>query len=96
MIAGACGCWECRKARGIPSVAPLLTRLWREREALAPQRRELRYRVRRLEALVAHRELQLIRAGRSRNGKYVKQRERKLEDARRWLETAKTRLEALA
>lgn len=95
MIA-ACSCWRCRKARGPAALAPTLGAAVREEQRLRVARREQRRRIGQLERLVAHRELQLVRAQGIGRGRYIATRERKLTDARRWLAGARIKLEGLA
>jgi hypothetical protein len=59
----------------------LVAQLRRERD----ERRWHRERELHLEWLVAHRDLQLVRAGNTRNGRYIRQRQQKLEQAERLL-----------
>jgi hypothetical protein len=91
------GCFDDLLAcRSLAEIAP---RLARARDQLVAERRldgRRRLHVRRLlldaERLVAHRELQLIRAGRTRDPGYIARRQRKLEAARKALK----RLQAVA
>lgn len=66
-------------------VAPFLERCHRERKAelvsIGKALRQARVDELKLERLVAHRELQQLRAGNTRNRKYVAHRTRKLEQA---------------
>lgn len=77
----------------------MLARAWRQRrEELRVARVErgaARDRVAKAEWLVAHRELQLIRAGAVGSAKYVGHRSRKLDSARKELAKAQRRLRAL-
>jgi hypothetical protein len=82
------------------SVAPRLERAHRERRRelaeLSVGRRRQRSRVLDLERLVAHRELQVVRSGArrsaARDGRYMRDRRRKLDDARGQLARAEARL----
>jgi hypothetical protein len=64
-------------------------------EALAEsrRRRRLRAQVHRAEALVAHRELQLVRAWRTGSGGYIDVRQRKLTQAQQLLTRLRGRLD---
>jgi hypothetical protein len=82
-------CW-CPKCRPEPRLAVFAPRLARARDALVEQlRRERRERgrlralVTKAERLVAHRELQLVRAYATAKGSYIKERQRKLRAAQR-------------
>lgn len=75
------------------SLRDIAPRLARARDALVAQMRQERidrhlHRKRdlELERLVAHRDLQLVRAMNTRNGRYIKERQRKLREAQRLLD----------
>ena len=82
------------------AIAPNLERAHRQRQVelaiLSERRREARRRVLHKEQLVAHRELQLVRAGATRRAvrdpKYMRQRQQKLQQAIRERETAEEAL----
>lgn len=80
-------------------VAPRLERAHREeraaRAAARAERSRQRERVLRAERLVAHRELQLARAYAKRSVKYMRQRERKLHQAREELADVVARAESI-
>lgn len=80
-------------------VAPRLARAHRQRRAelhaLAAERRRLRRRLLELERLVAHRELQELRAGATRDRRYIARRAAKLASARRELAEAQARAREL-
>lgn len=85
-------------------IAPRLERAHRERRlelaAALQARRDARETVMRLEALVAHRELQVIRAwsrrgSRRQRQRYMTHRENKLQTARTLLERAQARARRL-
>lgn len=93
-----CRCWECRK-RSLATVAPRLVAAFRAHRELAPARQAAAREVLHKERLVAHRDLQLARAGNLRKPgarRYLRERQRKLEQAHRELGAAKRRLEELA
>lgn len=78
--------------RGRSRLADIAPRLARARDAweqeIADARQYRRWRRRRwleLERLVSHRDLQLVRAYNTGNGKYIRERQRKLESAKRML-----------
>lgn len=87
--------WEQRKAGGLRLVAPRLYRALCAYRADQAARSEQRGAVLQLERLVAHRELQLVRAGTTRNPRYVHEQQRKLDQARKHLARAQRRLEAI-
>lgn len=80
----------------LATVAPRLAAAHRaERRRLgelAAARRRERELVLRLARLVAHRDLQLVRAGTTRDGRYIDRRAKKLEHARSALRAAERRL----
>jgi hypothetical protein len=88
-----CRCFACLLESGtLAEIAPQIARardaeVLRRRQAgrrrLAARREQLKY-----ERLVAHRELQLIRAGRGSSPGYIAQRQRKVEHARKLLARA--------
>lgn len=89
-----CNCWPCRKERGFAAVAPTLAaahaRALRLADAERRRQRWLRNRKHELDRLVAHRELQLVRAYNTGDGRYIDRRRRKLDRAK----AARARLEA--
>jgi hypothetical protein len=97
---GYCAC-RCHGAQrfDLATVAPLLARARDQRVAELGRERELRRRARDLvtetERIVAHRELQLVRALGTRNRDYMKHRQRKLAEAHRRLARAQAIAEAL-
>lgn len=91
----ACRCWECRRAAGIRAVAPRLATAWDQAQRLVSLRREQRGEVLHLEHLVAHRDLQLVRAFHVGDPRYIKRRQHKLDQATRWLGAARRHLEEL-
>lgn len=88
-----CRCFDCLRRGTVYDFAP---RLARARDERARRLRELTADRLRLERLVAHRELQLVRAGRGGRRSYLAERQKKLEDARLWLERCKRAQAALA
>lgn len=83
----------------LATVAPRLAaahRAERQRlEALARARRRERNLVLKLARLVAHRDLQLVRAGVTRDARYIERRTTKLQRARAALAAAEKRLAEL-
>jgi hypothetical protein len=90
-----CGCWSCRKRRGPRAVAPLLARAWDQDRVLDAERAHLAGELLKLNRLVAHRELQAMRAGRLGKRRYIGKRAWKLERARRDRDRVRARLEAI-
>lgn len=78
-------CFEWADGRTLAEMCPRLSRAHRDerdrRRVGFAHRRFLRERVSRAERLVAHRDLQLVRASATRSGAYIAERERKLNAA---------------
>lgn len=91
----SCRCWTCRK-RSLALIAPRLTRAARQAAELAAWRREQQSALHRVERLIAHRELQLSRAGHSRSGRYIAERTRKLREAEAIRDRITARIERAA
>lgn len=92
----SCSCWECRKAGGLAVLAPRLRRahaLQRERDRL---RRQAQDEELQLERLVAHRELQLVRAASTGRRRYIDKRQAKLQSAQAALRATRNRVKDLA
>lgn len=83
-------------ATELRAVAPRLCAaydgLQRDRYRAARGRRHARGKVLECERLVAHRELQLVRAAETKSGRYIAARRRKLDQARAKLELWEGRL----
>lgn len=81
------------------AVAPRLERAHRLERAARAEARRARHRAREAELaaerLVAHRDLQLVRAYSVGDGRYIRRRERKLEQARAQLRRARARSKRL-
>ena len=96
---GTCTCWECRKAGGPTAVAPLIARAYQLERAMRPLVVKARRDLLQAERLLAHRELQLVRAGSTRkatrDGRYMNGRVKKLQDARIFVARAREKYEAL-
>jgi hypothetical protein len=90
-----CSCFECLRRGGLETLAPRLSQAQRDWWVWREQVRHARSDVLDAERLLAHRELQMLRAGRSNKRHYVKERQRKLREAERLVRRFKNRLDAL-
>lgn len=94
-----CRCWKCRKAGGLATLAPFMAAAYRAELRLRPLRRKKQAEIHRLEKLLAHRDLQLIRSGNLRGGRaksaYLAERQAKLRSTEKRLERARASLEGL-
>lgn len=81
-----------------PRIARARDQYLEERARIERERRHLADERLRLERLVAHRELEFLRAGAYRTGhrQHVKERSKKLLDSQRWLAHVVARQEALS
>lgn len=95
-----CRCWECRKRGGLRTVAPRLTAAYFDTIRVARERAILRAKLLEAERLVAHRELQLTRSESNRRARrdrgYMRQRQHKLERAKRAVEAVRIQMARLA
>jgi hypothetical protein len=92
-------CWVCRPSRTVVSLHDIAPRLARARDSIlwdrVRARRErgwLRDRVLDAERVLAHRELQLIRAGATGKRRDIRRRQRLLDEVRREVEYYRARL----
>lgn len=69
---------------------PRLHRAWQQERIAYLARRQLRHDLMRLEGLVAHRELQLVRAMSRNDRRYIKRRQDKLQAAQDALKRLRT------
>lgn len=90
-----CACWACRQgtlAEIAPRLARARTQFVEERRVRRRELTRARTDLLRAERLLAHRELQFIRAGARRSRRYLDLRAAKLQDAERLVERLRAKV----
>lgn len=101
-----CACWDCRKNLPVRRMAPRLARAYDLKREHHRERLLIQDELLQAERLLAHRELQILRAGATRTGRfskgvrgkasYLSKRQNKLRDAERLVKRLRVRLEEAA